>query len=451
MKRLLLPLFCLACACLPTSVSAQTTTDAAKADGKAFGRDQAAAAQSAATTDPDANRIPNFGGVPNQSGYFDDPDRMAREAASQATANTGYRTMRDSMDRRAQFAPQDLDAVVARSNVINDDPLSYTSGMSISGSQGRCVPLPPGTGTAARYMATCNVGYTATQETRSCPVTLNATIEQRQVYGYYCVGGSGVEDQRRGRGNVLKRGRRLKGLTEIERPGFRLFGQGKAGGFLQEIALGLCGLQLAPELPHQRRGGILACLAAQFCGPARIFDHRPGDRIVVQSPGLIDMGRKDDPERTLGCAGLIAGCDGNRGTQTVMDRSARGQILGRARIDHLAGCAVALRGTAGEIAFDIRAEGGAAAGQHGKAGRGENTVGKSHDDYPFLAGARAAAFAGLRNSRSTEAGRYPSRIAPSDGRTITGVPLKPWALAKASLASSPLVSHGFGLARARPE
>ncbi|WP_235982157.1 hypothetical protein [Novosphingobium aerophilum] len=159
MKRLLLPLLYLACACLPASISAQTTTDAAKADGKAFGRDKAAAAQSAATTDPDANRIPNFGGVPNQSGYFDDPDRMAREAASQATANTGYRTMRDSMDRRAQFAPQDLDAVVARSNVINDDPLSYTSGMSISGSQGRCVPLPPGTGTTARYMATCNVGY----------------------------------------------------------------------------------------------------------------------------------------------------------------------------------------------------------------------------------------------------------------------------------------------------
>ena len=193
MKRLLLPLLSLTCASLPAGALAQTTTEAAKADGKAFGRDKAADAQGAATTEPDANRIPNFGSVPSQSGYFDDPDRMAREAASQATANTGYRTMRDSMDRRAQFAPQDLDAVVARSNVINDDPLSYTSGMSISGSQGRCVPLPPGTGTAARYMATCNVGYTATQETRTCPVTLNATIEQRQVYGYYCVGGSGVD------------------------------------------------------------------------------------------------------------------------------------------------------------------------------------------------------------------------------------------------------------------
>ena len=172
---------------------AQTTTDAAKADGKAFGQDKAAAAQSAATTNPDASRIPNFGGTPSQSGYFDDPDRMSREAASQATTNTGYKAMRDSMDRRARFAPQDLDATIARSNVISDDPLAYTSGMAIGGSQGRCVPLPPASGTAARYMATCNVGYTATQETRTCPVTLTARVEQRQVYGYYCVGGSGVD------------------------------------------------------------------------------------------------------------------------------------------------------------------------------------------------------------------------------------------------------------------
>ena len=69
--------------------------------------------------------------------------------------------MRDSMDRRTRFAPQDLDATIARSNVISDDPLAYTSGMAIGGSQGRCVPLPPASGTAARYMATCNVGYPA--------------------------------------------------------------------------------------------------------------------------------------------------------------------------------------------------------------------------------------------------------------------------------------------------
>ena len=195
MKRQFLSVTCLSAllVTLTGPLHAQTTTDAAKADGKAFGRDKAASAQSAATTNPNANRIPNFGGTPSQSGYFDDPDRMSREAASQTTTNTGYKAMRDSMDRRARFAPQDLDATIARSNVISDDPLAYTSGMAIGGSQGRCVPLPQASGTAARYMATCNVGYTATQETRTCPVTLTARVEQRQVYGYYCVGGSGVD------------------------------------------------------------------------------------------------------------------------------------------------------------------------------------------------------------------------------------------------------------------
>ena len=186
MKRLLLPLLCLACACLPASVSAQTTTDAAKADGKAFGRDQAAAAQSAATTNPDANRIPNFGGVPNQSDYFEDPDRMAREAASQASANTGYRTMRDSMDRRAKFNKVDLDAAIARSKTIAEDPLSYTSGMGVSGTQGRCVPLPPASGTAARYKATCNTGYTVDSSTQSCAVTLQTSVTTVTDYLYYC-------------------------------------------------------------------------------------------------------------------------------------------------------------------------------------------------------------------------------------------------------------------------
>ncbi|NNM76394.1 conjugal transfer protein TraN [Sphingomonas sp. ID1715] len=183
---LLLPM--LACACLLPAGGghAQTTTEAAKADGKAFGREKAADAKEAATTRPDAGRVPNFGGVPSQSDYFDDPDRMSREAASQASSSTGYRTMRDSMDRRARFAPQDLDAVIARSKTLSEDPLAYTSGMAIGGSQGRCVPLPAGAGSAGRYMATCNTGYTASQETRTCRVTLEASVVPGTDYIYRC-------------------------------------------------------------------------------------------------------------------------------------------------------------------------------------------------------------------------------------------------------------------------
>ncbi len=129
--------------------------------------------------------MPGFGGVPDQSGYFDDPDRMAREAASQATSNTGYRTMRDSMDQRVRFAPVDLDATIARSDAINEDPLAYTSGMSVTGTQGRCVPLPPGTGSSTRYFATCNIGYTVETHTSSCTIPLTTTVESRATYRYY--------------------------------------------------------------------------------------------------------------------------------------------------------------------------------------------------------------------------------------------------------------------------
>ena len=161
-------------------------TEAAKADGKAFGREQAAAAQGAATTSPDANRVPNFSSDPGEARYFEDPARMEREGAAQAASHTGYRAMRDSMDRRARFAAQDLDAVIARSDLINTDPLAFTSGMSVSGSQGRCVPLPHGNGTAARYMATCNIGYTASEEARSCAIPLDVAVETQTRYIYWC-------------------------------------------------------------------------------------------------------------------------------------------------------------------------------------------------------------------------------------------------------------------------
>src|SRR3546814_3220453 len=65
--------------------------------------------------------------------------------------------------------------------------------MSVSGSKGNCGPLPPGTGSVGTYMATCNTGYTAEQKTATCQVPLEVRAEPRQVYGYYCVAGSGVD------------------------------------------------------------------------------------------------------------------------------------------------------------------------------------------------------------------------------------------------------------------
>ena len=183
MTRLLAPLLAFALA-LPAL--AQSSTDAARADGKAFAREAARAAQAAATTDPNASRIPNFSGTPSQSGYFDDPDRMSREAASAATSNEAYRTMRDSMDRRARFDPVDLDAVVARSQTISQDPLAYTSGMSVTSTEGRCVPLPPGTSSPGTYRTTCNTGYELEPDPKSCTIPLRVNVETTYDYLYYC-------------------------------------------------------------------------------------------------------------------------------------------------------------------------------------------------------------------------------------------------------------------------
>jgi conjugal transfer mating pair stabilization protein TraN len=186
------PLWVLATlALVPALALAQTTREEAKAEGKAFAGEIAGQARQAATTAPDASRIPNYQPSPVESSYADDPDTIAARAASAAPSHTGYRTMRDSMERRARFEARDIEAVIARSELISDDPLSFTSGMSITGSQGSCVPLPAGTSSPGRYYATCNTGYTAQQEPRSCPVTLDVSVTPRTIYGYYCVPGIG--------------------------------------------------------------------------------------------------------------------------------------------------------------------------------------------------------------------------------------------------------------------
>jgi conjugal transfer mating pair stabilization protein TraN len=90
------------------------------------------------------------------------------------------------MDKRARFAPVDLDATIARGAAISADPLSFTSGMAVTGTQGRCVPLPPASGTAVRYKATCNTGFALDSGTASCAIRLVASAKTVTDYLYFC-------------------------------------------------------------------------------------------------------------------------------------------------------------------------------------------------------------------------------------------------------------------------
>ena len=119
------------------SIHAQTR-DAARADGKNFATELLGEAREAATTNPDAARVPNFDpqATRDLQDLSSDPDQIEARARSAATTSTPMRTIRDSMANRARFEPNEIEEVIARSLAINETPLDYTSGMAISGSQG---------------------------------------------------------------------------------------------------------------------------------------------------------------------------------------------------------------------------------------------------------------------------------------------------------------------------
>ena len=164
----------------------QTGIEAARADGKAFGGEVLGKAQTAAKTQPTADRVPGFGGTPSQSTLFDDPDAIARQAATAASSNDGYATVRSSLDSRPRVAVEDIEATIARGRTISDDPAGYVSGMSVGGGQGNCRELPPSSGTTGTYEATCNDGVALEQRTASCTIPLSVSVTRTTGYRYWC-------------------------------------------------------------------------------------------------------------------------------------------------------------------------------------------------------------------------------------------------------------------------
>lgn len=186
MTRKLALLMAFAALALAGSLAAQTREEA-KADGKAFAGEAAQKAREAASTPPDAGIIPNYD--PEAARELEDladvPDRIEGAARSAAGGHAGYRAMQDSVQKRAAFDPQMIRDVLTRSIAIGENPLDYTSGMAVTGSQGTCVPLPPGSGSAGTYTATCNTGTSGERRQASCTIPLEVTFEERAIYKYY--------------------------------------------------------------------------------------------------------------------------------------------------------------------------------------------------------------------------------------------------------------------------
>ena len=160
--------------------------EAARKEGKAFANQQQGRARANASTQPDAARVPGYTSNPAEADYADNPERIEGDARAAARSHEGMKAIKDSNARRAKFEIDEIKAVTARSNSINEDPLAYTSGMEIGGAEGRCVPLPPSPGSPGRYTATCNSGVALEETNESCSIYLNVRVEQRTQYHYLC-------------------------------------------------------------------------------------------------------------------------------------------------------------------------------------------------------------------------------------------------------------------------
>ena len=169
------------------AVLAQQTPEQVKADAKAFAKTLIPGVKATATNGPTADNLPNYqNGTPSETSLYDDPNNLHANGQAAASTSSSYQQMQTSMDTRAKFQKSDLDAVVARSLAIQDDPKSLV-GNYTDGTSGSCKPLPPGSGGTIYDEVTCNTGTKVDESSPVCrvPLVVNVTPGSKK-YIYTC-------------------------------------------------------------------------------------------------------------------------------------------------------------------------------------------------------------------------------------------------------------------------
>lgn len=164
----------------------QMTLDEARQQGKALGTEKRNDSTLVPSNDAQAAAVPGYSGTNLPEGsYFDDPERLEAAAQSAKSSNEQYRITTDADRTRATFSNSEILSTTARATSVENDPSTYLAGELMGGTKGTCVPLPPATGSAGYYEASCNAGSKVTTEARTCNVTLDVRAEPRTVYTYY--------------------------------------------------------------------------------------------------------------------------------------------------------------------------------------------------------------------------------------------------------------------------
>ncbi|OYZ35932.1 MAG: hypothetical protein B7Y31_10860, partial [Novosphingobium sp. 16-62-11] len=107
----------------------------------------------------------------------------ASQGASAARTSSAYQTVIDP--QRPYFDPVKID--MTRATSIEAEPDNYLgAGEGISGSEGKCQPLPAGEEPGISYLESCNDGLKPVRASASCDVPLVAKSAPRSVYDYSC-------------------------------------------------------------------------------------------------------------------------------------------------------------------------------------------------------------------------------------------------------------------------
>lgn len=162
----------------------QPTQKEMRDEARAFGRTLIPRVQSEATTQPDADRLPQFTSNPSQQTYYSSPSALEAAAMAQAPSHPGYQSVQQSIGGRATFDPQEIRDSTSLGRAIQADPNSYVSGFSADGQLGICRPLPPSEASPGRYEQSCDSGYAVTPSTHSCSIPLEVTATR--PYRYQC-------------------------------------------------------------------------------------------------------------------------------------------------------------------------------------------------------------------------------------------------------------------------
>lgn len=167
---------------------AQMTLEQAREEGKALGTEKRNDSSIVPSSDAQAAAVPGYSGTSlPENDYYNNPERLEAAGQSAKSTNEQYRITTDADRSRPAFSNSEILATTSRATAVENDPSAYLAGEEFGGSQGSCVPLPPGAGSNGYYEATCNVGTKVSDEPRSCSIRMVPEVTTVESFKYYVV------------------------------------------------------------------------------------------------------------------------------------------------------------------------------------------------------------------------------------------------------------------------